>query len=164
MVQAALDQAVSDLEGAGIPLDAPLRDFQYEKRGDEKIPIHGGPGTVGVFNAINVTWNPQEGYTERAARLELRAGRRAAQGSLREGAHDPHLLAVDVAGVALVRRPDADVLQEAVGEAALLSCADAQGEVRVTPRLRRRRAAPIAAAVTEGYRIPISELSPTMKR
>ncbi len=61
-VRAALDQAVSDLEGAGIPLDAPLRDFQYEKRGDEKIPIHGGPGTVGVFNAINVSWNPKEGY------------------------------------------------------------------------------------------------------
>jgi acyl-homoserine-lactone acylase len=59
----ALAQAVSDLEGAGIPLDAPLRDFQYEKRGEEKIPIHGGPGTAGVFNAINVTWNPAEGYT-----------------------------------------------------------------------------------------------------
>ncbi len=61
-VQQALDQAVSDLEGAGIPLDAPLRDFQYEKRGDEKIPIHGGPGTVGVFNAINVGWNAAAGY------------------------------------------------------------------------------------------------------
>ncbi len=62
-VQAGLAQAVSDLQGAGIPLDAPLGDFQFEKRGDEKIPIHGGPGTLGVFNAINVTWNAQEGYT-----------------------------------------------------------------------------------------------------
>ena len=61
-VQQALDQAVSDLQGAGIPLDAPLRDFQYEKRGDEKIPIHGGPGGVGVFNAINVSWNAAQGY------------------------------------------------------------------------------------------------------
>jgi acyl-homoserine-lactone acylase len=61
-VQQALDQAVSDLQGAGIPLDAPLGDFQYEKRGDEKIPIHGGPGTLGVFNAINVSWNASQGY------------------------------------------------------------------------------------------------------
>ena len=41
-----------------IPLDAPLRGWQYEKRGDERIPIHGGPGTLGVFNAINVGWSP----------------------------------------------------------------------------------------------------------
>jgi acyl-homoserine-lactone acylase len=62
LVTAALADAVSDLKNAGIPLDAPLRDFQYEKRGDERIPIHGGPGTVGVFNAINVTWDKQLGY------------------------------------------------------------------------------------------------------
>ncbi len=54
----ALADAVTDLEDAGIPLDAPLQGYQYEKRGDEKIPIHGGPGTLGVFNAINVGWSP----------------------------------------------------------------------------------------------------------
>ncbi len=52
----ALADAVSDLNDAGIPLDAPLQGWQYEKRGDERIPIHGGPGTLGVFNAINVGW------------------------------------------------------------------------------------------------------------
>jgi acyl-homoserine-lactone acylase len=26
------------------------------------VPIHGGPGTLGVFNAINVLWRPPEGY------------------------------------------------------------------------------------------------------
>jgi acyl-homoserine-lactone acylase len=57
----ALADAVQDLRGAGIPLDAPLRGFQYERRGDEQIPIHGGPGSLGVFNAINVTWNPGGG-------------------------------------------------------------------------------------------------------
>jgi acyl-homoserine-lactone acylase len=61
-VRTALQQAVADLEGAGIPFDAPLRDWQYEKRGEERIPIHGGPGGVGVFNAINVVWNPEQGY------------------------------------------------------------------------------------------------------
>jgi acyl-homoserine-lactone acylase len=62
-VQRALADAVSDLEGAGIPLDAPLRGHQYEVRGGETIPIHGGPGGLGVFNAINVSWDPEhDGY------------------------------------------------------------------------------------------------------
>ncbi len=57
-VQQALADAVTDLQGAGIPLDAPLRGYQYEKRGDERIPIHGGPGDPnGDFNAINVSWS-----------------------------------------------------------------------------------------------------------
>jgi acyl-homoserine-lactone acylase len=63
LVQAALADAVSDLEGAGIALDAPLGQHQYEVRGGRRIPIHGGPGSAGVFNAINVSWDPKEdGY------------------------------------------------------------------------------------------------------
>lgn len=58
----ALADAVTDLQNAGIPLDAPLRGYQYENRGGEDIPIHGGPGSLGVFNAINVGWNPPAGY------------------------------------------------------------------------------------------------------
>ena len=116
----ALADAVTDLKGAGIPLDAPLRDFQYEKRGDEQIPIHGGPGTVGVFNAINVTWDAKAGYpnvphgSSYVQAVELRKAQVPGR------AHDPHLLAVDEPGVALLRRPDAHVLQEAVGEDQLL--------------------------------------------
>src|SRR4051794_36327425 len=57
-VQQSLADAVTDLHAAGIPLDAPLRGYQYEKRGDERIPIHGGPGDPnGDFNAINVSWS-----------------------------------------------------------------------------------------------------------
>ena len=56
VVEQSFADAVTDLRNAGIPLDAPLRDWQYERRGSEKIPIHGGPGGVGVFNAINVGW------------------------------------------------------------------------------------------------------------
>ena len=58
----ALADAVTDLQGADIPLDAPLRGYQYDNRGGEDIPIHGGPGTLGLFNAINVNWNPDAGY------------------------------------------------------------------------------------------------------
>jgi acyl-homoserine-lactone acylase len=61
-VRTALADAVTDLENAGIPLDAGLRGYQYEKRGEEKIPISGGPGTLGVFNAINVNWTSNGGY------------------------------------------------------------------------------------------------------
>ncbi len=58
LVAGALGRAVDDLNDAGIALDAPLRGLQYEDRGDgEQIPIHGGPGTLGVFNAINVNWD-----------------------------------------------------------------------------------------------------------
>jgi acyl-homoserine-lactone acylase len=53
-VQQALADAVAELRSLGIPLDAKLRDYQSEARGSEKVPIHGGPGTLGVFNAINV--------------------------------------------------------------------------------------------------------------
>lgn len=63
-VAIALGDAINDLTDAGIPLDAPLRGWQYEDRGDgEQIPIHGGPGGVGVFNAINVSWDgdPSDG-------------------------------------------------------------------------------------------------------
>jgi hypothetical protein len=65
-VEQSFADAVTDLRDAGIPLDAPLRDWQYERRGTERIPIHGGPGSVGVFNAINVGWSGSSsspGYT-----------------------------------------------------------------------------------------------------
>ena len=55
---------MTDLGGAGIPLDGTLRDFQYDTRGGKPVPIHGGPGTLGDFNAINVSWNPDAGYPD----------------------------------------------------------------------------------------------------
>jgi acyl-homoserine-lactone acylase len=63
LVGRALADAVSDLRGAGIPLDGTLGDYQYDVRGGERVPIHGGPGTLGIFNAINSTWRRGEGYT-----------------------------------------------------------------------------------------------------
>ncbi len=64
LVGRALGDAINDLAGAGIPLDGTLRQFQYDTRGGKRIPIHGGPGTLGDFNAINVTWNPKSGYPD----------------------------------------------------------------------------------------------------
>jgi acyl-homoserine-lactone acylase len=62
-VRAALADAVSDLRAAGIPLDAQLGDYQFETRDGDPIPIHGGPGTLGVFNAISASWNG-DGFDE----------------------------------------------------------------------------------------------------
>jgi acyl-homoserine-lactone acylase len=61
-VRAALGDAVRDLQSAGIALDAPLRGVQYEERGDERVPIHGGPGSLGVFNAINTPFVARRGW------------------------------------------------------------------------------------------------------
>lgn len=61
-VQQALGDAINDLRDAGIPLDAPLRGYQSEARGDEQLPVHGGPGALGVFNAINVSWLGEDAY------------------------------------------------------------------------------------------------------
>jgi len=36
----------------GIPLDARWRDLHFDVRNGERIPIHGGNGTSGVYNAI----------------------------------------------------------------------------------------------------------------
>ncbi|MFA5785945.1 MAG: penicillin acylase family protein [Actinomycetota bacterium] len=64
LVQEALGMAVSDLQGAGIPLDAPLRGWQYKVKNGEKIPIHGGPVADGLFNSIEAEWNAQKGYPD----------------------------------------------------------------------------------------------------
>jgi acyl-homoserine-lactone acylase len=64
-VATALGDAINDLKGAGIPLDAPLGDWQYVERDEGRIPIHGGPGGASLFNAINVVWqgDPDAGPT-----------------------------------------------------------------------------------------------------
>jgi acyl-homoserine-lactone acylase len=57
VVERSFADAVQELRNLDIPLDAKLRDYQSEARGGERIAIHGGPGGVGVFNAINVSAN-----------------------------------------------------------------------------------------------------------
>lgn len=47
---AALTEAAGELTAAGIALDAKWGDVQTRMHGDEKIAIHGGPGTAGILN------------------------------------------------------------------------------------------------------------------
>ncbi|AUX70847.1 acyl-homoserine-lactone acylase [Porphyrobacter sp. HT-58-2] len=46
----ALAEAVTELDEAGIALDAPWGSVQRVMAGNEAIAIHGGPGTAGVLN------------------------------------------------------------------------------------------------------------------
>ena len=124
-VEQSFADAVSDLRNAGIPLDAPLRDWQYERRGSERIPIHGGPGSVGVFNAINVGWvgsGANAGYPNvpHGSSFVMAAQFTGRPGLPGRHAHDPHLLAVDEPELAVLRRPDAHVLEQGVGRRGLL--------------------------------------------
>ena len=63
-VRQALSDAVDDLRSNGIPLDATLRNYQSEQRGSERIPIHGGPHTTGVFNVITAPFAGAQGYPD----------------------------------------------------------------------------------------------------
>ncbi|MFZ9669087.1 MAG: penicillin acylase family protein [Solirubrobacterales bacterium] len=53
-VPTAIADAVKEFQSAGVPFDATLRDHQYVTRNGVRIPIPGGPGGLGVYNAINV--------------------------------------------------------------------------------------------------------------
>jgi acyl-homoserine-lactone acylase len=63
-VKQALVDAVDRLETLNLPVDAPLGEVQYVVRNGVEIPIHGGPGGTGVFNAINnsLSGTPGRGY------------------------------------------------------------------------------------------------------
>lgn len=61
----ALADAVSELRGAGIALDAPLGNNQFVVRGSERLPIHGGTESIGVWNKVEPVWDAKGGgYTE----------------------------------------------------------------------------------------------------
>jgi acyl-homoserine-lactone acylase len=57
VVRQALVDAVADLRAAGIPLDAPLGEYQYTERGGERFPIGGGRPELGVFNVVASDWD-----------------------------------------------------------------------------------------------------------
>ena len=63
LVQRAFGDGVQDLLSAHIPVDAPLGKYQIDARPDgTRTPYPGGPGTLGVFNAVAAPWDPTKGY------------------------------------------------------------------------------------------------------
>jgi acyl-homoserine-lactone acylase len=64
LVARALGDAIAELRAAGIAPDAPLGENHYVVRNGTRIPIHGGPGSLGVLNMISSTWDPAAGDVE----------------------------------------------------------------------------------------------------
>jgi acyl-homoserine-lactone acylase len=61
----ALVKAARQLRDLRIAPDATLAQVQHEPRGSERIPIHGGPGTEGIFNVITpVDLKPELGWSK----------------------------------------------------------------------------------------------------
>ena len=60
-VMGELAYTVKFFADAGIPLTARWGDVQFEVRNGERIPIHGGSGTSGVYNAITTAPRVQNG-------------------------------------------------------------------------------------------------------
>ncbi len=52
----ALADTVKEFRAAGIPLDASLRDYQLSEYAQSRTPLHGGEGTLGLFNAMRQAW------------------------------------------------------------------------------------------------------------
>lgn len=62
LVVQALASAVRTLDAAGVPLREPWRNVQFDARGENAIPLHGGDGNLGVYGAMNADLRPG-GYT-----------------------------------------------------------------------------------------------------
>ena len=63
-VWTAVNNTLQEFHDLGIPFDATLRDHQYTERGGEKIPLHGGPGELGLYSVIESVWDPaKKAYT-----------------------------------------------------------------------------------------------------
>ena len=140
-VRQALADAVQELRDLGLPLDAPLGDVQSEERGGERIPIHGGPGTAGVFNAINVQaadLKAGKGYetvphgSSFVQAVQFVDG--AVPGASRARSSPTRSRPTRVA---VLRRPDADVLAQGVEPGAVLPRRRARADAS-----RRRGSAP----------------------
>lgn len=65
-VAKALNSAISDLLDSSVPLDATYRDYQYDTRGDARIPMHGGLADAGQYNFMHnkTGWVPGKGWPE----------------------------------------------------------------------------------------------------
>jgi acyl-homoserine-lactone acylase len=63
-VRKAFGDALTDLRTAGLPVDARLRDGSAVTRNGERIPIHGGPGQLGVLNVMTPRWDPSRGIVD----------------------------------------------------------------------------------------------------
>jgi acyl-homoserine-lactone acylase len=62
VLRTALADAVQVLGKRGVALDAPWGSLQHAVRNDERIPIHGGSGQLGLMNMQESPWQDGVGY------------------------------------------------------------------------------------------------------
>ena len=88
--------AVTDLQGAGIPLDVPLRRRAVRAARRREDPDPRRPGDASACSTRSTsTWTPGEGYPDVPHGSSFVQVVRFDGGALPAYAHDPHLLAVD---------------------------------------------------------------------
>ncbi|GAA2248064.1 penicillin acylase family protein [Streptomyces amakusaensis] len=64
-VARALADTVQELRSVNAALDAPWGEHHFVERGGSRIPVHGGPHGLGVWNMMIGVWDPAGGgYTE----------------------------------------------------------------------------------------------------
>ncbi|WP_181773270.1 penicillin acylase family protein [Amycolatopsis pittospori] len=63
-VQRAFGDTLAEFRDGGLPVDGTLGDNQSVTRAGHRIPIHGGPGGLGVLNVITALWDPARGNHE----------------------------------------------------------------------------------------------------
>jgi acyl-homoserine-lactone acylase len=63
-VTASIESAVEALAARGLAVDARLGEVQTITRGDAVIPVHGGPGALGVFNVITAWSDGPDGILD----------------------------------------------------------------------------------------------------
>ena len=137
-VRVALGDAISDLNAAGIALEARVGDVQGVTRGGRLIPVHGGPGDPhGQFNAIFALFDDASGYRDVEHGLLLRAGGHL-EPPLPGRGHDPHLFAVGEPAPARHHSDQTRLFSQALGARALLP-PDVAAGTRSTTVPRRRR-------------------------
>ena len=117
-IMSDLAAAVKRFADANIPLNVAWGEIQFDTRGGETIPIHGGSGTSGVYNAISpAALIPGVGFTPivsgssyiQAVTFTRQRSRRTRRGDV---------LAVDRPGEPALRRYDAALLRVGLGGSA----------------------------------------------
>lgn len=67
----ALRAAAQTVAAANVPADALWGDIQVARRGDRRIPIGGGPGFLGIYNAIESTPGPARDIVSGSSYIQL---------------------------------------------------------------------------------------------
>lgn len=117
----ALADTVTELRAAGIALDARLGSGQFVVRSGKRIPVPGGTESLGVWNKVEMPWNPAAAWLYGGHHgVLVRPGRRLGRRPLPGRPHPADVLPVLEPELAALQRSDAAVLGREVGDVPVL--------------------------------------------